>query len=292
MAHLDVITLSLLTLIGLVICMGVGLFALKRYEGAVLLLVFSSVIILFNPANASLMPDEFETGVTSYIRAVLLSLAGAIGIVTFLQLRLQGSGREGAMFILLGLFLLLAVASAIYSIDPNITWMRSLNFVAFFCFLLGFYHWLGEERFDVALGVLFWFMAGCAVANLLSFIFPDLAWWWIAPHRFKGLWPEPNRMGSFCMVAYPICLWKYARSSGLRRWIVLGTLASLVLMHVLSGSRSSMIGAAAAVLLWLFSSRGKLKSALFLGGLALFFAAVMALIRNSSKGRKILGRRI
>ena len=171
----------------------------------------------------------------------------------------------------------MALASAGYSIDQNITLVRSLNFVALFCFLLGFYNWLEGERFAAVSGVLFWFVVSCTLANLLSLFLPDLSWSWAAPNRFKGLWDEPNSMGGFCMMAYPICLWKYSQSSGRQRWMVLGTVVALAALHAFTGSRSSMIASALGMLVWFIVAHGRLRSVLLLAALTGVALAVVQL---------------
>ncbi len=269
MAHLDSISVVIIGAIALIVSAGLVLIAVKRYEIAVLLVALSSAITLLSPSNEpSLFLEEFDTGAISYARAAVLALMGGVGIVKWLQVRMQGKGRERVDFILLAMFILLAVASSARSIEQGITLARSLSFAALFCFLLGLYHWLEGERFAAVSGVLFWFVFGCTLANLLSFFLPDLSWFWAAPNRFKGLWDEPNSMGAFCMVSYPICFWKYSESSARWRRVVLGTIVAIAAMHALTGSRSSMIASALGMLVWFTVTHGRLRSMVFLVVLA------------------------
>jgi exopolysaccharide production protein ExoQ len=278
MAQLDSVSGAILVSIGLIVGIGIALMAIRRYEIAVLVVAISSVVSLLSPSNEPpLALDEFQTGGTSYARAAALALMGMVGIVKFLQPRAEGRRREGIDFMLLAMFILLAFASSVYSIERSITMSRSLSFAALFCFLLGLYRWLEGERFAALLEILFWFVIGCTLVNLLSFLVPDLSWFYAAPDRFKGLFDEPNSMGAFCMISYPICLWKYSRTPGRLRWVAAGTIVALAAMHVLTGSRSSMIASAVGMLVWFMVAHGRLTSVVSLAALAGVALAVVQL---------------
>ena len=94
MAHLDSISVVILGAIALIVSAGLVLIAVKRFEIAVLFVALSSVVSLLNPSNEPVPSGELETGLVSYARAAILALMGAVGIVKYLQVRLQGKGRK------------------------------------------------------------------------------------------------------------------------------------------------------------------------------------------------------
>ena len=268
MLQLDPLGMGVLSLIGLLVGLGIMLCTLKKYEVAVLLLALAPIASTLFVPNEMVAGDEAEAGIGSFIRITLFALAGFAGMVTFLLPRLRERNwiPIPIAYWLLGIFILLAMTSITYSIDWQVSLTRSLPFAALFAFLLGLYFWLKDaDRLERLLSLLFYVIVLLVFVNLLSTVLlPSRAWSSIMNSRFQGLWDQPNTMGGFCMIAYPFCLWKYERSSGRHRWLVAGTLAALILMHILTGSRSSMLAAALATSVWLVFAKGMLKGALFM----------------------------
>jgi O-antigen ligase len=57
------------------------------------------------------------------------------------------------------------------------------------------------------------------------------------------------------MLSYPILIWKYNRSEGWRKWMVPALGIAVLCLHVLSGSRGSLVAAVFGLLLWSVTSR-------------------------------------
>jgi O-antigen ligase len=269
MAYLDNLALVVLALIGLLLGLGLVLLTFKRYEIAVLILAITScTTMVLQPNVASSVLEDTEAGIGSYVKVCMFLLMGCAGLLQFLKLRMGKTDRIPIDFMLLAGFILFALLSSVYSIDQRISLERSLYFVAFFAFLLGFYCWLQQSnQLHRVINLIFGFAVAGAAANLFLFLaWPDHVWWWAMDDRFKGFFNEPNSMGQFCMISYPICLWKYSDSSPRFKWVVVTTIAALAVTHVLTGSRSTMIASALGIFLWMVFSKRTLKRVLlFLG---------------------------
>lgn len=227
--------------------LGLVVWCLFRYQTALFLVLLSpwtaAVFIPNNPAG-----EQYE-GIGSYLRMGLLVLIGVSGLLYCFRQRVSLPWP----FVLLGAYLVLAVVSTLYSIDPFYTLVRAVALLALSGFLLGLFAWLDRrERIDAVLNVFFTVVGVVTTANLLSLVFlPGEAWWWIDPDRFQGLSDHPNSMGSFCMLSYPVLLWKYSRSkTGAEKLAVLSLAVSVVGLHLLSGSRASMVGGLLGIAVW------------------------------------------
>jgi O-antigen ligase len=197
-----------------------------------------------------------EGGPGGYLRVGLLLLAGGAGLAAFARERLSGPGaRLPWQFLLLGAFLLAALASTAWSVDPAYTLIKAGSFVALACFLAGLLVWSRQPGgLDRVLNAVFVFSAVWVLANFASlFLWPARAWWWNAPGRFQGLTEHPNSLGGFCMMAYPILLWQLLRQRGLARLGIGGLVVICAGMQFMSGSRSSLVGAALGILIFLIA---------------------------------------
>lgn len=257
---------------------------LRRFELAVALVListwmhFGAVSNVYTEDLETLLVQAEAPSVATYLRLGFIGLAGLIGLARF-------SGSPGLNkgsrlpLVLLGLFICLAFASATYSIEPRFTFVRSVEFIAFFCFLLGMCVWLqGRPQLDAVLNILFYTVAVSIIVNAsAAVLFPSYIWHWRAPNRYQGLVGHPNTLGLFCLMAYPVLLWKY-RHASIRvkvAVVALGILA--VVMHLMSGSRASMAAAAAGILVWLLSTRQRGGiTALAMLGIVLMMMPVMS----------------
>lgn len=251
--------------------LGVLYYSIVRFEFALLLVVISPWIpaIFFNNSPSF---DYQESGPGTYLRLAILFLTGIAGLIRYLKLLPVNKGRMPVHFILLGIFLMLAFLSVSYSIDKEFTFVRTASFLALAGFLLGLDSWLqGEEEFERALNVLYLFIASSIVLNSLSLILlPGRVWWWEAEDRFLGLWDHPNTLGAFCMLSYPVLLWKYGRSESLNsKLIIIGLGVLTVFIQYLTGSRTSIVVAIAGLITWFVVQKKLLKAgliaALFIG---------------------------
>ncbi|MCU7495171.1 MAG: O-antigen ligase family protein [Ignavibacteria bacterium] len=247
------------------IALGIVYLCIVRFETALFLVIVSPWIsaVFFN--NLPSFDYQAEGGPGSYLRIGILALTGIAGIVKYLRLLPVNKGRMPVHFLLLGLFLVFALLSVSYSIDKEFTFIRTASFFALGGFLLGFDSWLKEEeQFEKALNVIFFFVAISVIINSLALVLlPSRVWWWEAEERFLGLWDHPNTLGGFCMLSYPVLLWKLGRSENLNtRLILVALLLLTVSMHYLSGSRTSIVVAVAGLITWFLVQKKVLKAGL------------------------------
>jgi O-antigen ligase len=262
---MDNLTLGLLGGILLVAALGLTSWGAKRYEAVIFLVALSPLISSFtswNSADADVNATQ-ETGIGSYVRLGILMLACALGLLQFIRSRSIGRRKTSIHFVLLGVFLVAALVSTIYSIDQQYTFVRSASFLALFGFLLGLDSWLEEERrFKQTLNTLLIVVGLVTFLSVLSMVFwPDRAW---DESRFQGLWDHPNSMGGFCMLSYPLLLWMYPRSTALQKCLIAVLMAGLVVLHVMTGSRGSLIAALFGVCVWFVVRRKTTQLAVLL----------------------------
>lgn len=271
--------LDLFTYDPIVLCLLAGLVAIsagfiaalsvKRYELAIFLVVLSPWISALFVPNAPENLTGSNPTIGSYIRFALLILMGNVGIITVFRQKLKQNQFMPFQFVLLGTFLALTLMSTGYSIDQRHTFIRSAFFILFFCFLLGLSSWLRNEyQLQKTINAIFWALFFCLVMNIIAMpLFPNRVWWFMAENRFQGLWSQPNEMGAFCMVFYPVLAWKYeASTASKKRLIVLCAIATLIL-HFLTGSRTTLISAALGMITWFLITKRPGKLVIFSTGL-------------------------
>ncbi len=218
----------------------------------------------------------------SYIRVGLLLLIGTSGLIKYLLDRRLPERDLPMETKLLGLYCVYALISTIYSIDPYFTILRASSLAAFFCFLLGLHVWLTDaKKLERMFMVIFYLFAVVMVLNLVALIiFGDIVW--LYGSRFRGLWGHPNSMGIFAMISYPILLWKYSRSDFFGKWGCIILLMITVFLHLLTGSRSSIIASLIGVSVWYIVLRQKGRLVSILAMLVMFgaFAFFETSLRN------------
>src|SRR5206468_8433841 len=160
--------------------------------------------------------QDLETNLGSYIRVSVVLFAGALGCLQYLRARAKSP--LPFHFVLLAVFVLVAFASATYSIDPRFTFIRAISTASVFAFLLGLHYWLtDQDRLTALLDALFVQVILCTAISVISMVaLPGKAWMFPDMSRFQGLFGHPNVMGGFCMLSYPILLWKYHRSQDIQ----------------------------------------------------------------------------
>ena len=269
----DYLSLSLSAGIIFIVVSIIVYFCLKRYEFAVFVIILSpwiSAILLPNDATGI---SEEAVGIGSFIRIIVVGLIGGIGFLQYIKLRKISEERLPNQFYFLALFLLLALVSTIYSLDQKHTAIRSLNFIAFYFFLLGLNYWLyREENLNITINMCFIAISVCLIVNALSiFMFPEKAWYFAAQNRFRGLLGHPNSMGVFCMVSYPVLLWKYWQCKSRQKYVIICLIITCFSLHFLTGSRTSLFASVFGIVIW-FLLLGKKKQ------LILFFATSSCLL--------------
>ncbi len=256
--------------------------AFNRFEIAIFAVAFSPWISAIFIPNAPLLVNQ-EASLGSYLRISVLILMGAVGVLKYLQGWSTHRGKISPSFALLGLFLVISLVSTVYSIDQKFTFVRSASFIAVFGFMLGLDAWFKKEQnFVQVLNVLFYLVSFFVLASLASLIFwPEKAWLWNAPNRFQGIWNHPNTMGSFCMISYPTLLWKHAHTSEKGKWMVSFLLVITFFLHILTGSRGSLLASLVGISIWFISRKKKVKFFVYLGGAS--FLVLLVLMLNPSR---------
>lgn len=230
----------------------------KRFHHALFIAALAPFI---SAAFATDDPYDVELTYGAYIRITLALLAGTVGVIKYLEKRKTDNIKPPIEFILFFAFVVIAFASAVTSIDPTRSTSRAAMLLILLGFLLGLYAWLSEEsgKVDQALNALFVLIVLLTFANVIILLgLGDYGWWREYP-RFKGILSHPNTLGSFAMISYPMVLWKYSQSDYPARGFIASLLAILLLLHVLSGSRSSLIGAIVGLAVWAFVLRQRTK---------------------------------
>jgi O-antigen ligase len=79
-----------------------------------------------------------------------------------------------------------------------------------------------------------------------------------------GLWSQPNQMGAFCMISYPILLWKISDSDPKMKWFVYFLISVTAIFHILSGSRTTLLASAFGICIWLLVLKKPIKFVLMI----------------------------
>jgi hypothetical protein len=267
---MDDFTLWLAAAIAILAAIGLALWCNERYEVAIFLVAVSPLVsAIFFPATTEVDIDAAqEPAIGSYLRIGLLSLAGAVGMFRFIKAWRMGRRGLPGELLLLGGFLIFALLSTSYSIDQQYTFIRSASFAALFGFLLGLHSWIdSERRLDQTLHILFIMVFLVAVINVVALAaLPERAWYGT---RFQGLWSHPNSMGSFCMLAYPLLLWVYPRGTRLKKFLLVILGLTLFCLHLLTGSRGSLIAAVCGICIWSIVQRKPIRLILLSGAISI-----------------------
>ena len=257
----ELLTIVLVILIFVCVVTPILYWAYKSYEVAIALMLLSPTVSWAFAKNIPDVAGEIQPNNSSYIRVGLVLMMGLVGSLKFFQLSKDSQFKIPFYFKLFSLFLFLAFISTAYSIDQFYTFTRSTQFISFFFFLLGLFYWT-KDRFylDKAINIYFWVIVFGIIINILSLVlFPDRAWWWNAPHRFQGVTGHPNALGAFCMLSYPILMWKYEKVFSRGKFFLILLFSSVLLMHIISGSRSSFAAAVLGLFVWYFVSKNAVK---------------------------------
>ena len=263
----------------------ITLWSFKRYDVAVFLVGLSPWLsALFIPPYSD---DLLEATLGSYLRIGILLWMGMVGAIQYIRFRLSHRENAPFHFVLFGLFLLFALISTSYSIDPKFSFIRSCSFIALFGFLIGLHCWLKDvQRFEQVLNTIFLLVCFFIIIDAMSVvIFPERAWGWEVNNRFQGLWTHPNTMGSICMISYPILLWKYSRCSPIKKSMIILLMIILGSMHLLTGSRGSLLATFFGTFVWLFVQKKKVKIMLLMGLIGILTLSIIY-FRPPSFGRE------
>jgi O-antigen ligase len=274
---MDTLPLVLLSGIMAIIGLAIGTLCYRDFRVAVFLIALSPFFSNFFAGFAnSGVPDQ-EPILGSYIRIGILGLAASASLFFILTEKLPSSDPLPGHFICLILFIAIAMASTLYSIDQRYSLIRSASFAALACFLVGCHSYLktGEELRRI-LETLFMVISFYTIANYVAFVgFPARAWSPTMPNRFQGFLSHPNTLGSLCMLSYPILFFRINEARGAQKGFALFILLSCLLMQALSGSRGSILAAVGGVAAWWFSMKKYEKVVVYFLVIALAFLMVV-----------------
>ena len=250
----DQLSLILMASIALLGGLSVLLCCWHRYEVAICLMLLSPWVNWLLYSNIpKAVDEEGAVGPASYLRILLVLLIGCCGTVQFLRSWYSGQIKAiPGYLICFALFVFYAVMSTGYSLDQKFTLIRSCEFLIFFMFLLGLHTWLNNRRkLDRTLNIYYWVIVVGILLNTAALILlHQRAWAWKMPDRFQGLTDHPNMLGALCLLSYPILGWKYSTSRQAGKFTVIMLVCITGGMHILSGSRSSLLAAAVGGMVW------------------------------------------
>ena len=251
----------MLALTGLFIAAWIFILTIRRYELAIFFIILSPWLSAIFVPNSSAGIGAEDATVGSYLRILLVMLIGVVGIIKYLQERSVDLDPVPGHLILLAVFCFMAVVSTAYSIDRKFTFIRSTSFIPLFCFLLGLSQWLrGWNQVNKMLNTVFWAVCFYLLITVVAFpIMPGRMWWYVDTSRFMGLWSQPNQMGGFCMIAYPLLFWKMSNSDSRMKWFVSFLILITAVFHILTGSRTTLIASALGTCIWLVVMRKPFK---------------------------------
>jgi len=253
-------------------------YSIQHFEFAILLIMLAPLLAsIFIPNNASADVDS-DVGLSSYVNNGIPMLMSMVAVIKFFQYWHIHRGRIPFFFGLLSIVITFALISTTYSIDPNVTFIRSLKFVNLFIFIVAFYFWIIKIGDTYLFFQMLYIYALLFIAiNLIAIVaMPGKVWWWVAPGRFQGILSHPNDMGGACAIIYPILLWKYAKlKEGESKAIIYSCFVFITAFLLLSGSRTSVLLSGASVGLWFLFGQKKLQIMLWLVGASI---ALMVLL--------------
>lgn len=176
---------------------------------------------------------------STFLRYLWLPFYGLIGIGLVL------AGRDARRALLrspwLVILALLAITSALWSIDPELSFRRGIAVLA--TTLLGVYlaarfDWLGALRLLAAV----WFVL-MALSFIAGIVAPGFSHSEAHPGAWMGGWSEKNALGGHAARASFLFAFLAWRDAPLRRWWIGGAIIALVLV-IMSKSATSLLGAA------------------------------------------------
>ncbi len=262
--------LNLTSLLGilffLIFCGWVIVFLFKNYNLAIGFVICSPLLSTIFIPNQPGDTEGFETSYGSYMRIGLLFVAGIAGGIAFFKNKIIENNKISKEYIYLALYALMAISSMVYSIDPKITVIRSVATIFLFCILLGVDNYVTDtQRLEKAINIVVFSLLFCLLVNIVAIVlFQERVWWYKDPSRLMGLWSQPNQMGSFCMIAYPFLFWKAKNSDGIFKVIMQLSISILLILHVLSGSRTSLASGMIGISIWFFVEKKYFKNYLLI----------------------------
>ena len=280
------ILFSILSLL-MIIIVG-SYYALKKFEIVIFLFAISPWLFsMFFLNIPEWINEEIPTGPGGYLRGAILLFVGSLGFIKFFRRFKIDKDKLPIHLVLLGVFLFISFISINYSLDQRYTFIRVSLFTAVFFFLIGLNSWMNDkENFPKMMNTLYIAVVFLAIVSFLALLFwSSRVWWWKTPSRFLGLWSHPNEVGGFSMLAYPILLWKLYNTKSNSKYYVYLVLIITLIMHLLSGSRTSLVASVIGILLWFLLERNWIKVLVMtmmitIGGVILYLIVPSSLDRG------------
>jgi O-antigen ligase len=263
----DIFTQISIGIIILCIIILLALLTWKNYKIAIFLALISPLISAIFVSISGYQP---QASIGSYIRVFLIFFVGTIGYFQYYKRRQLSEHKLPIEIKLLALYLFIAIGSTAYSLDPTITIIRSSTFFMLFGFLLGLYSWINTvSDFDATMNTIYYGIITIIILNLVVFIVNNDLVWYKGGTRFCGLWGQPNVFGMFAMVSYPVLFWKWQSKTYNQYLHPFIFTFILVLFHLITGSRGSILASVIGFIMWLIIQRAKIKLAFLLLSLCL-----------------------
>ncbi len=273
----DLFVLTYMALIFLILGFGLFWLGMKDIRVSVILFLLTPVITsIFYKNEERWLTEELETGFEGYIRGGIIIFCALIGIATYIRTWGSHKGKLSLGYLFIFLFLILAFTSISYTADIKYTTIRSIFFLALFLYMIGIDKWLDDlNKAELLLNSIFYVAAFFIIISLFSLAIPARSWWWRTP-RFIGLLSEPNITGAFFMLSYPILLWKYynLNENTNKKRIVIVLLLIALFLHILTGSRTTIISSILGISIFLFIQRKTVKLVSVLGIVSLIVIIV------------------
>ena len=264
----DNLFLSYLIIISLILGIGFFWFGMKDIRAAIILILLTPLITsIFEKNEERWLTEELETGFGGYARGVIIIFCAAIGLATFIKKWPLHKGKLSPAYIFLLLFIMLAFFSISYTADIKYTTIRSIFILGLFLLMIGLDKWLDSTiKIDALLNSIYYAIVFFICVSVLSLAFPARSWWWRVP-RFIGFLAEPNLTGAYFMLSYPVILWKYYNPNydSKSKKIVLLFLFIAFFLHILTGSRTTIISSVLGLSIFLFIQRKTVKLVSILG---------------------------
>lgn len=252
----------------IIIISGLLWFGIKDIRVSVVLLLLTPLITsIFYKNEERWLTEELETGFEGYIRGAVIIFCALIGLISYIRSFSVHKGKLTLGHIFLFIFIILAFFSITYTVDLKYTTIRSIFLLGLFLLMIGLDKWLDRQsKIESLLSTVYFVVLFFISISILSLTIPARSWWWRAP-RFIGFLTEPNITGAYFMLSYPVILWKYynANEGANSKRIALLFLLIGFCLHILTGSRTTIISSVLGISTFLFIQRKTVKLVSVLG---------------------------
>jgi O-antigen ligase len=245
--------LIIIFLIILLTLIALSYIIIQHFEFSVLLILLSPFFSSYFVPNTSPLEYELDTTLGSYIRIGTVIFLAIIGVIKLVQNRDFKILTTPKYLVLLIIYILFAILSYFYSIDKNITLIRSLDFLMLFIYLVSLHFWLNSEiRFEKVFQMFIAFIFVFIFLNIVVILFqPSKAWWYSSPDRLEGITSQPNSLGTVLKNFPPLLLlYSIWESKSTKKYLYYIYIILVLGLILLTGSRTSLITSFFLIILW------------------------------------------